>query len=146
MCFPAPWLSAISCFRPARFTRSAFLSQTSSAAAFTISGLPFPSGFPVNWPRTLSAGGDKRDRTVDLLLAKQALSQLSYTPILRSYSTVWSFSSSHLLKILMLYPGAAKSCPASQRYFPPLFPTAGRASKLSLGPSKLNNDSEKIVP
>ncbi len=26
-------------------------------------------------------GGDKRDRTVDLLLAKQALSQLSYTPI-----------------------------------------------------------------
>ena len=25
-------------------------------------------------------GGDKRDRTVDLLLAKQALSQLSYTP------------------------------------------------------------------
>jgi hypothetical protein len=50
------------------------------------------------------------------------------------------------LKILMLYPGAAKSCPASQRYFPPLFPTAGRASKLSLGPSKLNNDSGKIVP
>ena len=28
-----------------------------------------------------SLGGDKRDRTVDLLLAKQALSQLSYTPI-----------------------------------------------------------------
>ena len=26
-------------------------------------------------------GGDKRDRTADLLLAKQALSQLSYTPI-----------------------------------------------------------------
>ena len=26
-------------------------------------------------------GGDKRDRTVDLLLAKQALSQLSYTPM-----------------------------------------------------------------
>ena len=31
--------------------------------------------------QTQSAGGDKRDRTVDLLLAKQALSQLSYTPI-----------------------------------------------------------------
>ena len=30
--------------------------------------------------QTQSAGGDKRDRTVDLLLAKQALSQLSYTP------------------------------------------------------------------
>ena len=28
-----------------------------------------------------SAGGDKRDRTADLLLARQALSQLSYTPI-----------------------------------------------------------------
>jgi hypothetical protein len=26
-------------------------------------------------------GGDKRDRTVDLLLARQALSQLSYAPI-----------------------------------------------------------------
>ena len=25
-------------------------------------------------------GGDKRDRTADLLLARQALSQLSYTP------------------------------------------------------------------
>ena len=32
-------------------------------------------------PRGLPAGGDKRDRTVDLLLAKQALSQLSYTPM-----------------------------------------------------------------
>ena len=29
-------------------------------------------------------GGDKRDRTADLLNAIQALSQLSYTPILRS--------------------------------------------------------------
>ncbi len=27
-------------------------------------------------------GGGKRDRTADLLLARQALSQLSYTPIL----------------------------------------------------------------
>ena len=32
--------------------------------------------------RTLG-GGDKRDRTADLLNAIQALSQLSYTPILR---------------------------------------------------------------
>ena len=29
---------------------------------------------------SLSGGGDKRDRTVDPLLAKQVLSQLSYTP------------------------------------------------------------------
>ena len=26
-------------------------------------------------------GGDEQDRTVDLLLARQALSQLSYTPV-----------------------------------------------------------------
>ena len=31
-------------------------------------------------------GGDKRDRTVDLLLARQALSQLSYTPIYLLYA------------------------------------------------------------
>ena len=31
---------------------------------------------------TFATGGDKRDRTVDPLLAKQVLSQLSYTPIL----------------------------------------------------------------
>ncbi len=31
--------------------------------------------------RVLLAGGDERDRTVDLLLAKQALYQLSYIPI-----------------------------------------------------------------
>ena len=30
------------------------------------------------------SGGDKRDRTVDPLLAKQVLSQLSYTPIYMS--------------------------------------------------------------
>ena len=30
--------------------------------------------------RPLSFGGDKRDRTADLLNAIQALSQLSYTP------------------------------------------------------------------
>ncbi len=32
-------------------------------------------------PSTPSDGGDKRDRTADLLNAIQALSQLSYTPI-----------------------------------------------------------------
>ena len=32
-------------------------------------------------------GGDNRDRTDDLLLAKQALSQLSYTPVLSPPST-----------------------------------------------------------
>ena len=33
-----------------------------------------------NGPFTLPFGGDKRDRTADLLNAIQALSQLSYTP------------------------------------------------------------------
>ncbi len=31
-------------------------------------------------------GGDERDRTADLLLAKQALSQLSYTPMITTNS------------------------------------------------------------
>ncbi len=31
----------------------------------------------------LTLGGDERDRTADPLLARQVLSQLSYTPILR---------------------------------------------------------------
>ena len=35
----------------------------------------------------LITGGDKRDRTVDLLHAMQALSQLSYTPTLLSVRT-----------------------------------------------------------
>ena len=42
--------------------------------------------------QTQSAGGDKRDRTVDLLLAKQALSQLSYTPMsLAAFSGTFLF-------------------------------------------------------
>jgi hypothetical protein len=35
-------------------------------------------------PQALACGGGERDRTDDLLLAKQALSQLSYTPSLRA--------------------------------------------------------------
>ena len=40
-------------------------------------------------------GGDKRDRTVDLLLAKQALSQLSYTPMLAAFSGTRFFPFCH---------------------------------------------------
>ena len=36
--------------------------------------------------QTLRIGGGERDRTDDLLLAKQALSQLSYTPVPRARS------------------------------------------------------------
>ena len=45
--------------------------------------------------QTQSAGGDKRDRTVDLLLAKQALSQLSYTPMLAAFSGTRFFPFCH---------------------------------------------------
>ena len=42
---------------------------------------------------TFSIGGDKRDRTADLLNAIQALSQLSYSPrsqiLFRSADTMW---------------------------------------------------------
>ena len=34
-------------------------------------------------------GGGERDRTDDILLAKQALSQLSYTPIFRTSRNTW---------------------------------------------------------
>ena len=35
-------------------------------------------------------GGDKRDRTADLLHAMQALSQLSYTPVMLYLPEFWS--------------------------------------------------------
>ena len=38
-------------------------------------------GFPCRWLGPISLGGDNRDRTDDPLLAKQVLSQLSYTPV-----------------------------------------------------------------
>ena len=49
-------------------------------------------------------GGDKRDRTADLLTASQALSQLSYAPIWCGY---WDFVS-HRQKLLY-YIQAQKS-------------------------------------
>ena len=51
-------------------------------------------------------GGDKRDRTADLLHAMQALSQLSYTPSrLRTSKTIQDFSLFLLdARLLPLYP------------------------------------------
>ena len=40
------------------------------------------------WP----IGGDERNRTADPLLARQVLSQLSYTPILAGASEIFRFS------------------------------------------------------
>ena len=42
--------------------------------------IPF-SHFEMSSLSALLSGGDKRDRTADPLLAKQVLSQLSYTPV-----------------------------------------------------------------
>ena len=48
------------------------------AAAFATIGLPSRS-----WLQPAKAGGARRDRTDDLMLAKHALSQLSYGPVTR---------------------------------------------------------------
>ena len=45
--------------------------------------LPFRSDFSATWQRQLAAGGDEQNRTVDPLLARQVLSQLSYAPVFR---------------------------------------------------------------
>ena len=42
-----------------------------------------------NKPFYVPFGGDKRDRTADLLNAIQALSQLSYTPIPSRVEVLW---------------------------------------------------------
>ena len=53
---------------------------------------------------TQHLGGDKRDRTADLLNAIQALSQLSYTPILlvqrKLLYTIFSVSSTSFFEII----------------------------------------------
>ena len=57
--------------------RSARLRSSSyDAAAFVTTGLPSRS-----WQQPAKAGGARRDRTDDLMLAKHALSQLSYGPV-----------------------------------------------------------------
>ena len=45
----------------------------------------------------LNLGGDKRDRTADLLNAIQALSQLSYTPIFDSPAFLPDFTKNYLI-------------------------------------------------
>ena len=41
----------------------------------------FQKAYAVGWTSKPAIGGAGRDRTDDLLLAKQALSQLSYSPV-----------------------------------------------------------------
>ena len=49
-------------------------------------------GIPVLTATTIKllCGGGKRDRTADPLLARQVLSQLSYTPILEGGGPKWT--------------------------------------------------------
>src|SRR5688500_6708088 len=51
-----------------------------------------------SWLQVVRArsGGANRDRTDDLLLAKQALSQLSYGPVPRSFRYWWVWQELHL--------------------------------------------------
>ena len=49
---------------------------------FNLEGARWRGGEPYGPMRRYSLGGDSRDRTGDLLLARQALSQLSYIPVL----------------------------------------------------------------
>ena len=61
------------------------------ASLFSFQGAGFPTSFKVRVKHLIAQvlqsdlGGDKRVRTADPLLARQVLSQLSYTPI-RSFS------------------------------------------------------------
>lgn len=48
---------------------------------------------------TFSIGGDKRDRTADLLNAIQALSQLSYTPIEFARQLHWPTNNKYYSRI-----------------------------------------------
>jgi hypothetical protein len=59
-------------------SRPVFALSSFDAAAFATTGLPSRS-----WLQPAKAGGARRDRTDDLMLAKHALSQLSYGPVTR---------------------------------------------------------------
>jgi hypothetical protein len=56
-----------------------------------------PSCFAALQQQTFNLGGDKQDRTADLLHAMQALSQLSYTPI--NFDCFYKLSSYPSLKL-----------------------------------------------
>ena len=56
--------------------------QTSDSLALCLCLPDIFIAFEPRLPPSLSTGGDNRDRTDDPLLAKQVLSQLSYTPII----------------------------------------------------------------
>ena len=85
-------------------------------------------------------GGDKRDRTADPLLAKQVLSQLSYTPISRCKRP--SSQSGVLVGLSGLEPPTSRlSGGRSNRLsYKPIFGFGSFLSLKGSGPSKLNNE------
>jgi hypothetical protein len=88
------FFASLSSFQGTRFPLAAYSSKkyltTSTHRLATVAFyqlrrfLPACLRFSVTWlpmlQKLMVVGGDKRDRTVDLLLARQALSQLSYAP------------------------------------------------------------------
>ena len=54
--------------------------------AFLAPRMPSQNKKAIPYGMTFCFGGDKRDRTADLMTASHALSQLSYTPIGENYS------------------------------------------------------------
>ena len=67
-----------------------------------------------------SFGGDERVRTAGLLLARQALYQLSYTPTLLRFGA-WCFALSHYLFLKVLAPSKPYSIYSRTNAFLKLF-------------------------
>ena len=66
-------------------------------------------------------GGDKRDRTADLLNAIQALSQLSYTPMLPETLDFAGFLSYSIFWLYSPLRGSTPGCLRSQLSYTPMF-------------------------
>ena len=113
--------SRIICGRPAFAVSFCLPGPFRLAGLFRVLRFPSPVTSYASCPS--AAGGDEQIRTVDPLLARQVLSQLSYTPV---FPKAAGFP--RLLFPTLLFSEGSKKSPG----FPsPRFPW---------GPSKLNND------
>jgi hypothetical protein len=90
----------------------------------------------------LATGGARRDRTDDLLLAKQALSQLSYGPGIKTGPVTkdgWSVLPSGFRRLIMVGPGRLE-LPTSRL-------SGVRSNHLSYGPQLVDAvKPERRVP
>ena len=90
-----------------------------------------------------STGGDNRDRTDDPLLAKQVLSQLSYTPVAIPFLKVRSVTPHDAPLIRKKCPPLRKHHICFRKQWAVFFATvifSGCAVRLPSGPQKLNNE------